>query len=279
MSKLWSAIQSHYRPSSAYQVSVVLIEGTRPAVSPLPVLSRGKRDPVTQRDRGVVVNPDLLPPLPTLVHGRAADASRPAPGSARPSPSSGMRLAGTGHERAADAPPARRARRDRRRRRRRRRHDGDVHAAQRRSRAERVAPGQLSASVRFTPTGETRSARDQRHPALIAPDPVIVADAALGLPAATVMRGGCRRCVTVTLASRPQVRLEQSAILLLDAVEADARAARTCRGSAGLRVSRTACRAGPTGCACASTAPTACCSIAPVRRRCSTPRQQITVPA
>ena len=76
MSKLWSAIQSHYRPSSAYQVSVVLIEGTKPAVSPLPVLSRGKRDPVTHRDRGVVVNPDLLPPLPTLFTSRAADASR-----------------------------------------------------------------------------------------------------------------------------------------------------------------------------------------------------------
>ena len=39
MSKLWSALQSHYRPSAAYQVSVVLIEGRRPARSPLPVLS------------------------------------------------------------------------------------------------------------------------------------------------------------------------------------------------------------------------------------------------
>ena len=29
MSKLWAAIQSHYRPSAAYQVSVVLIEGTQ----------------------------------------------------------------------------------------------------------------------------------------------------------------------------------------------------------------------------------------------------------
>ena len=42
MSKLWSAIQSHYRPSAAYHVSVVLIEGNGPRVSPLPVLSRGR---------------------------------------------------------------------------------------------------------------------------------------------------------------------------------------------------------------------------------------------
>src|SRR5262249_27664121 len=40
MSKLWTAIKSEYRPSAAYQVSVVLIEGMRPGVSPLPVLSR-----------------------------------------------------------------------------------------------------------------------------------------------------------------------------------------------------------------------------------------------
>ena len=31
MSKLWAAIQSHYRPSAAYVVSVVLIEATKPA--------------------------------------------------------------------------------------------------------------------------------------------------------------------------------------------------------------------------------------------------------
>jgi hypothetical protein len=70
MSKLWSAIQSHYRPSAAYHVSVVLIDAQRPAVSPLPVLSRGPVDPATMRDRGVVVNPDLLAPVPTLFIAR-----------------------------------------------------------------------------------------------------------------------------------------------------------------------------------------------------------------
>lgn len=37
MSKLWSALQSKYRPSAAYSVSVVLIQATRPTRAPLPV--------------------------------------------------------------------------------------------------------------------------------------------------------------------------------------------------------------------------------------------------
>jgi hypothetical protein len=66
MSKLWTATLSHLRPTAAYQASVVLIEATQPALSPLPVLSRGKVDPVTLRDAGVDVHPDLLPPFPQL---------------------------------------------------------------------------------------------------------------------------------------------------------------------------------------------------------------------
>jgi hypothetical protein len=66
MSKLWTAMQSHFRPTAAYTASVVLIQAERPARSPLPVLSRGPIDPVSGRDRGIVVNPGLLPPLPTL---------------------------------------------------------------------------------------------------------------------------------------------------------------------------------------------------------------------
>jgi hypothetical protein len=38
--KLWSAFQVPYQPTVAYQVSVVLIEGTRPTRAPLPVLQR-----------------------------------------------------------------------------------------------------------------------------------------------------------------------------------------------------------------------------------------------
>jgi hypothetical protein len=40
LSKLWTALQSRYRPTAAYQVTVVLIESQRQARSPLPVLSR-----------------------------------------------------------------------------------------------------------------------------------------------------------------------------------------------------------------------------------------------
>jgi hypothetical protein len=66
MSKLWTATQSHFRPSAAYQVSVVLIEAQQSTRPTLPVLTRGSRDPVTGRERGVVVSLSLVPPLPTL---------------------------------------------------------------------------------------------------------------------------------------------------------------------------------------------------------------------
>lgn len=66
MSKLWAAFGAKFRPSAAYHASLVLIEKKRPTRSPLPVLSRGKRDPVTGRDEGVIVQPNLLPPFPTL---------------------------------------------------------------------------------------------------------------------------------------------------------------------------------------------------------------------
>jgi hypothetical protein len=66
MSKLWTATQSHLRPTAAYVASVVLIEAGAPVRLPLPVLTRGPVDPVSQRDRGVVVEAALEPPLPTL---------------------------------------------------------------------------------------------------------------------------------------------------------------------------------------------------------------------
>jgi len=66
MSRLWSAIQAHYRPTTAYLVTVVLIEARTPSRTPLPVLTRGGRDPVTQHERGVQIEPSLLPPYPTI---------------------------------------------------------------------------------------------------------------------------------------------------------------------------------------------------------------------
>lgn len=61
MSKLWTTFQAKYRISTAYEVSVVLIESARPARTPLPVLKRG------EEDRGVDAQGNLTPPFPTLV--------------------------------------------------------------------------------------------------------------------------------------------------------------------------------------------------------------------
>jgi hypothetical protein len=72
MSRLWSALTARYRPTSAFQVSVVLIEPRTPAVSPLPVLTRGRPIPGTGRDEGVTVTPGLVPPYPTLESALAA---------------------------------------------------------------------------------------------------------------------------------------------------------------------------------------------------------------
>ncbi len=66
ISKLWTAFQAKYRPSVAYHASVVLIESTYPARSPLPVLTRGQPHPATGRDEGVIVQPTMVTPYPTL---------------------------------------------------------------------------------------------------------------------------------------------------------------------------------------------------------------------
>ncbi len=59
MSKLWTSFQSaEYRLSTGYEVSVVLIESTRAAKTPLPVLKRG------EDDQGVSAHADLIPPFP-----------------------------------------------------------------------------------------------------------------------------------------------------------------------------------------------------------------------
>ena len=58
MSKLWASFQSaEYRLSTGYEVSVILIDSTRPSRTPLPVLKRGAED------HGPEV---VLAPLPSL---------------------------------------------------------------------------------------------------------------------------------------------------------------------------------------------------------------------
>lgn len=72
-SKLWSAFQAKYRPSVAYHVSVVIIESKYQIRSPLPVLSRGRSDISSGRDEGVITQPDLLPPFPTIQDVKTPD--------------------------------------------------------------------------------------------------------------------------------------------------------------------------------------------------------------
>jgi hypothetical protein len=78
LSRLWSALTAHYRPTAAFQVSVVLIESPAPALSPLPVLTRGRRIAGSDRDEGISVTPGLVPPYPTLESVLAAAHQTPS---------------------------------------------------------------------------------------------------------------------------------------------------------------------------------------------------------
>lgn len=60
LSKLWSCFQTQYRISTAYEVSVILIESDRPVKAPLPVLTRGSED------KGIIAQTNLTPSFPTL---------------------------------------------------------------------------------------------------------------------------------------------------------------------------------------------------------------------
>ena len=60
MSRIWTALQTHYRPSTGFQVTVVLIESRRPTRSALPVLRVGPDG------LGPTVVPDVTPPLPQI---------------------------------------------------------------------------------------------------------------------------------------------------------------------------------------------------------------------
>jgi hypothetical protein len=67
ISKLWSAINVHYRPTAAYQVTVVLIESNRPRKSALPVTGRNIYVvPFNQPEIESVDNADITLANPTL---------------------------------------------------------------------------------------------------------------------------------------------------------------------------------------------------------------------
>lgn len=216
-SKLWSALQSQYRPSAAYDVSVVLIEAERPTVNPLPVLSRGVMNLATGRDRGVVVQADMGPPLPTLFSAtplltqqsvlRLGDTLRVT----------GVRLAGSGvvarlthrlHPTPLEMPVTP--------------NDAgtgfDLVLPNDAAAQSNFIPGVWQLSLRLTPPGEANPRETNAVALLLSADPVLAnTGPPLNLAAATAVLSGGPPQLTVTMRTRPQVRPEQTAVLMLDA--------------------------------------------------------------
>lgn len=70
MSKLWTALQTSYRVSAGYEVTVLLIDSQRPGPSSLPVLRRGALD------RGPNVTAARAPVLEEIRYARGQAAAR-----------------------------------------------------------------------------------------------------------------------------------------------------------------------------------------------------------
>jgi len=62
MSRFWTAMQAHYRPTFSFQVTVVLIRLEQPSVSPLPVLTRN----ITAQTGPVPAVPNITGVVPPL---------------------------------------------------------------------------------------------------------------------------------------------------------------------------------------------------------------------
>jgi Pvc16 N-terminal domain len=205
MSSLWSATQVHYRPSTPYLVSVVLIEARKATRSPLPVLSRGPVDPGSGLERGVVVEPSLIPPYPTL-EAAVPPNDQPAARLGEVVRLSGYHLDGasavarfrhrlleTQHEIAIGA-------------------SGDASgmdvALPSGASAEQDWPaGVYTVSVSLVRPGEVDSRTSNEVAMLLAPEPT--------LPPSSITRDVATRRVSVTLAVRPEVRPSQEGRLTL----------------------------------------------------------------
>ena len=70
MSKLWTALQSNYRLSAGYEVTVLLIDSTLPVKAALPVLKRGVDD------RGPTAVAGRAPSLDSIRYPRSQQAAR-----------------------------------------------------------------------------------------------------------------------------------------------------------------------------------------------------------
>ena len=206
MSRLWSAMQAHYRPTASYLVSVVLIEARKPARTPLPVLSRGPVDPVTGATAA------------SSSSRACCRRSRRSSASSRPTEQPAARLGETvrlaGHHLDGTAAVARFAHRlldepnevvDRRQRRPDR--DRRRAAVGRRRRAglagRRLHRRRLARPAR----------RDRRRASRTSPR--CCSRRSRSSPPATVTRDATTQRVTVTLDVRPQVRPAQEAQLAL----------------------------------------------------------------
>jgi hypothetical protein len=205
MSRLWSAIQAHYRPTSSYLVSLVLIEARKPSRTPLPVLSRGPVDPSTGRDRGVVVEPSLVPPFPTIER-IVPPGEQPAARLGETIRLEGHHLAGTStlvrfRHRLLEEPNERPvgANAD---------DTGiDVALPSGPTAEEEWPAGVYTVDVSLVRPGESVARTTNVAAVLLAPEPV--------LPPTTVTRDATTQQVTVTLDVRPQVRPAQEAQLTL----------------------------------------------------------------
>jgi hypothetical protein len=205
MSKLWTAVQSHYRPTAAYQASVVLIESRRLARAPLPVLYRGEPDFATGRDRGVVVEPSLIPAVPTL-EKVTPPASQPALQLGETVVLSGHHLAGSARELRLhnerlgidELVPALAGNQP-----------DEVRVELPIARAADFPVGVYEVSVRVVPDGETLPRETNRLGLVLAPAP-------LGLPITVARVGGT---ASFGLSFNPVLRPGQQVSLLLGQLE------------------------------------------------------------
>jgi hypothetical protein len=202
MSRLWSAIQAHYRPTAAYVVSVVLIEANKQARTGLPVLTR----------RGFV-QPDLQPPLPTVLKIEPP-ASQPAARLGETVHISGVHLDGTavkvsfGH-RMLDAPNVITIGVNAG-------SDGiDVPLPSGPAADQNWPAGVWTVTVELIRPGETQVRSTNVAAMILAPQPVLP-------PAQALTRSPATGHVSVTIDVHPQVRPGQQASLSLDTATAPA---------------------------------------------------------
>ncbi|MFL6005899.1 MAG: DUF4255 domain-containing protein [Gaiellaceae bacterium] len=193
MSRLWSAMQAHYRPTASYVVSVVLIEARKATRTPLPVLTRG-----------ITVEASLLPPFPTIL---GVDPAQ------QPAARLGETLTLAGHHLDGSAAVVRFAHRllDEP-------NELTVGASTEPAAIDVTLPtgptaeqdwpsGVYTVTVSLVRPGEAKPRESNVAAMLLAPEPQ--------LPPTTVTRDGTTRRVTVTLDVKPQVRPAQDARLTI----------------------------------------------------------------